>query len=143
MNITALKSADTQPRDTSDGQYTGVKVQTVTNDLKSGKFWFSYNIVKSPGDGHCIMHSIVNSLNVCAASGVTIYDVNGRVDLLNGLSEYINDKIYDTSFGDLVPVILTNALSVNLLIVEKNGVNYDVHFLDLHAIDSIILMIES
>ena len=96
------------------------------------------------------MHSVVNSLNVCAASGVTIYDVmkqltdetvrnsyryidfidgNDRVALLNGLSEYINDKIYDTSFGDLVPVILTNALSVNLLIVENNGVNYDVHFL--------------
>ena len=67
MNITALKSADTQPRDTSDGLYTGVKVQTVTNDLKSGKFWFSYNIVKSSGDGHCFMHSVVNSLNVCAA----------------------------------------------------------------------------
>ena len=129
MNITALKSADTQPRDTSDGQYT----------------------VKSPGDGHCIMHSVVNSLNVCAASGVTIYDVmkqltdemvrnyyryidfidgNDRVALLNRLSEYINDKLCDTSFGDLVPVILTNALSVNLLIVEKNGVNYDVHFLE-------------
>ena len=136
--------------DTSDGQYTGVKVQTVTNDLKSGKFWFSYYIVKSPGDGRFIMHSVVNSLNVCAASGVTISDVmkqltdetvrnsyryidfidgNGRVALLNVLSEYINDKIYDTSFGDLVPVILTNALSVNLLIVEKNGVNYDAHCL--------------
>ena len=65
----------TQPRDTFDGQYTGVEVQTVTNYLKSGKFWFSYNIIKSPGDAHCIMHSVVNSLNVCAASGVTIYDV--------------------------------------------------------------------
>ena len=60
---------------------------------------------------------------------IDFIDGNGRVALLNGLSEYINDKIYDTSFGDLVPVILTNALSVNLLIVENNGVNYDVHFL--------------
>ena len=30
--------------------------------LDNDKFWLTYNIVKSPADGHCFVHSIAKSL---------------------------------------------------------------------------------
>ena len=37
---------------------------------------------------------------------------------------------YDTSFGDLVPIIIANALSVNLLIIENNGSQFEVQLIE-------------
>ena len=119
------------------------------------KGWLNYNIVKSPGDGHCLIHSVLTSLNFglsaesnsnVNASGlfskltdetvkhvnryVDFIDGNGSESLLCGLDEYIHDRKYDTSFGDLVPIILSNALSVNLLIVTKNGSRFEINLIE-------------
>ena len=127
----------------------------IQNDLNSGVFWLNYNIVKSPGDGHCLIHSVLTSLNFglsaesnsnVNASGlfskltdetvkhanryVDFIDGNGSESLLCGLDEYIHDRKYDTSFGDLVPIILSNALSVNLLIVTKNGSRFEINLIE-------------
>ena len=45
---------------------------------------------------------------------VDFIDGNGRGSLLQGVNEYVNNRRYDTYFGDLVPIIIANALSVNL-----------------------------
>ena len=39
-------------------------------------------------------------------------------DLYCGLNAYVNYKVYDTSFGDLVPHIISNAIYVNITIVS-------------------------
>ena len=36
----------------------------VHKDLNCNTFWSNYTVVKSPGDGHCFIHSAANSLNV-------------------------------------------------------------------------------
>ena len=56
--------------------------------------------------------------------------MNGRGSLLQGLNEYVNNKRYDTSFGDLIPIIIANALSVNLLIIENNGSQFKVKLIE-------------
>ena len=37
---------------------------------------------------------------------VDFIDGNGRGYLLQGLNKYVNNRRYDTSFGDLVPIII-------------------------------------
>ena len=47
-------------------------------------------------------------------------DAEDRVmAITNCLHDYIVHQKYDTAFGDLVPIIIANALSVNLLIITR------------------------
>ena len=61
---------------------------------------------------------------------VDFIDGTGYGSLLQGLNEYANNRRYDTSFGDLVPTIIANALSVNLLIIENNGSQFEVQLIE-------------
>ena len=121
----------------------------ILKKLKCDAFWSKYKVVTSPGDGHCFIHAAVNSLNGIASASnfhvsvllkylldetvhnadryIDFIDGNGRESLLHGLNEYIHDRRYDTSFGDLVPIILANALSVNFLIIQNNGSHPEVN----------------
>ena len=115
-------------------------LRNVTDGLKNGEFWSKYEIVLSPGDGHCIMHSIYKCLNAHShnepASNVTMLleklrietiknahkyinyiDGSGTPALLDGLDKYIYNKVYDSSYGDLVPIIMANALLIDIIIV--------------------------
>ena len=47
--------------------------------------------------------------------------------LKNGLSQYVLHSNYNTSFGDLVPVIVANAIHLNVIILMKSGMNFTVH----------------
>ena len=90
-----------------------------------------------PPDGHCLLHavslSMVSQLEVSDTSvdmllklleeeiitNIEHYNafvVNEYKDkILQGMFSYINHRVYNTYFGDLVPLILCNALMVNLL----------------------------
>ena len=48
-------------------------------------------------------------------------DNNSRLKLFTYLNRYINNKVYDTSFGDLVPLIVANAIKMNLIIIDKTN----------------------
>ena len=43
--------------------------------------------------------------------------------LKNGLSQYVLHSNYNTSFGDLVPVIVANAIHLNVIILMKSGMH--------------------
>ena len=124
----------------------------ILNKLKCDAFWSKYKVMTSPGDGHCFIHAAVNSLNGIASASnfdvsvllkylfdetvhnadryIDFIDGNGRESLLHGLNEYVHDRRYDTSFGDLVPIILANALSVNFLIIQNNGSHPEVNVIE-------------
>ena len=57
---------------------------------------------------------------------IDFIDGNERESLVNGLNEYIGKKMYNTSFGYLIPVIAANAIAMNILIVDRNGCSYEV-----------------
>ena len=106
--------------------------------LLRGIFWNEYEIHKSPGDGHCLSHSVISSLHFQSSVNLTISElIQGIIDetstksdfykdfmkgslfdLYRGLNAYVNYKVYDTSFGDLVPHIISTAIHVNITIVS-------------------------
>ena len=128
----------------------------VHKDLNCNTCWYNHRVVKSPGDGHCFIHSAANYLNVNSSMPTPFEDVsvilkhlsdetvhhsdiyvdfidgNGRGSLQQGLHEYVNNSRYETSFGDLVPISIANALSVNLLIIENNGNQFEVQLIDCY-----------
>ena len=106
----------------------------------NGSFWEMYKIFESPRDGHCILHSVLRYSNHCCADDD--FTLSGIIEMLKSetidnrdfyiaaiqdkpfdilykeLLLYVNYIIYKTDFGDMVPIILSNALKRDIFIIE-------------------------
>ena len=94
-------------------------------------------ILRSPGDGHCLLYSLVSSWTnqlpqfspidlELVKSHIFIQPVQNadqylpflqptnRVSLFVGLRSYLINRHYNQAFGDIVPAIISNAFQVNL-----------------------------
>jgi len=99
-------------------------------------------ILKSPGDGHCLLHSVRNSWSIqlphlCPIdlehikANIYIETINNaddylpflqtsnRTSLFIGLRTYLINKHYNQFFGDIVPTIISNVYKVNLNIFSE------------------------
>ena len=57
----------------------------------------------------------------------TDFLINGTsTDLIYYMCLYLYDKVYDTPYGDMVPLVLANALGLNLIIISKSTMGYDI-----------------
>ena len=61
----------------------------IVNRLNDGSIWIDYEICKSPGDGHCFIHSVVSSLNSLVDSGNIIQ----YKSLVNALRKEVIDNL--------------------------------------------------
>ena len=115
-------------------------------DIKSNLDSGNYEIHKSPGDGHCLIYSVLRGMNsngtilvtqdiiIAIKNEIIIHSakympfmVNPSLEtLLSDMNAYLYKRKYDFSFGDLVPYILANALSINIAIVSKITDYHDV-----------------
>ena len=106
-------------------------------------------IEKSIPDGHCLLYSVICGMK-SQINCPKIYDLNEIVRLMyhetmsnldmytdfliNGTSTdliyymclYLYDKVYDTPYGDMVPLVLANDLGLNLIIISKSTMGYDI-----------------
>ena len=121
-------------------------VEFIKNQLKTGNFWCCHAVSKTVGDGHCFLYSVIDShnkqhpcrqnlhlddLKQLIVSEVENYSnryIAGTIGrcrnrLFHGLTRYIEFKEYDTNFGDLVSIITSNALALNVLIIEDSDGN--------------------
>ena len=98
----------------------------------------------SPADGHCLMHSILSCLRAkYGTDGLSIEDLlcilktecyenfNEYMPSFDGdlssffhlMYEYVDDIVNDSSFGDLVPIIMCNALNEVIVIIDETDTN--------------------
>ena len=63
--------------------------------------------------------------------------------LKNGLSQYVPHSNYNTSFGDFVPVIVANAIHLNVIILMKSGMNFTVHGICINQSVNSVLVVKS
>ena len=61
----------------------------------------------------------------------------------NGLSQYVLHSNYNTSFGDLVPVIVANAIHLNVIILMKSGMNFAVDGICIEQSVNSVLVVKS
>ena len=116
--------------------YAGIR-QTAGASLYST----SFNIHTSPGDGHCFFHFLLQCLNMCmpdmgmlffALKSIfksetmsishiytPIYRDASKTQLFAEMKLYVNNKIFKTLFGDLVPLVMANALESNVIVIKK------------------------
>ena len=59
------------------------------------------------------------------------------------LNNFVLHSNYNTSFGDLVPVIVANTIHLNVIILMKSGINFTVHGICIHQSDSSVLVVKS
>ena len=123
------------------------KKQRVLDEISSGIFWNQYKRLDSPRDGHCFIHTLINSFNsqfpdkLCMfynqlleiIEEETLRNINMYSEFLeNGshtvtieyMRRYISDKMYGTAYGDSVPLIAACGIKRNIFIVEKIGNGY-------------------
>ena len=114
--------------------------------LNDKTFWSLYRFVKSPADGHCLIHSLVTvleSLNheikdcstllynlrcECIYNYVMYLqyfdgDIN---EFLYEMEQHINHGVSGTGFCDIVPVIMANVLKIPIIIIDKTYIFYQV-----------------
>jgi exonuclease III len=106
-----------------------------------------WQINKSKGDGHCLLYSVDSSLcnQFPNFPPVDIETIKARIfietvknteyylpflqtssksALSAGLGDYLIKKQYNNDFGDLVPCIIANALSIKLNILDEDQTGY-------------------
>ena len=129
-------------------------------------FWDNYNIFNSPGDGHCLLYSVVTSYNnqldrvdklsINNLKHIMYKEVQDNFyinyhefcvnpsydDFYKELGEYIELKRFNSTVGDMSPLIIAKALNIGIIICEsvtvdncvtnngiiviyKNGMHYD------------------
>ena len=107
--------------------------------LNDKTFWSIYKLIISPGDGHCLMHSLVTTLNYlnhdiknyctlpenlrweCVRNQwMYLSDFDGNVnDFHDEIEHFINNRIYDTGFCELIPGIMSNVLNNTITVIDK------------------------
>ena len=107
--------------------------------------------VPTPGDGHCLLHAVRRSWEVQTHSPVPSLEVmlselhrealvnNGRyknffcgpyLQYKDQMYSYLYNKVFDTTFVDLVPLMVCNSLRISLCIFnERNDGHLD--FIDV------------
>ena len=110
--------------------------------LDNGILQNNFRVIISPGDGCCLLHSLSLSLKsqFPDSHAISINELinffkkeailhkerylsafgnNSSNSLLHGLSEYINNRVYDSVFGDIVPQLLADSLGIDICILYK------------------------
>ena len=96
-------------------------------------------ILQTPGDGHCFIHAVLASWRHQQPTlkqldhhkvGCSLFleilhhaerynSFREGSNTLHEMNKYIRYKAYNSEFGDLVPFVLSNALNINVKILEK------------------------
>ena len=95
----------------------------------------------SPGDGHCLLYTVITSLYHQLSINMDLHalkchifiEIVSNLDhylgfLSNGklqseLRQYIIYKRYDTALGDILPLVIANCLLINLIILDERKSN--------------------
>ena len=101
-----------------------------------------HQIITTPGDGHCLLHAIrlswshqldipppslhhlqcaifVEALNNYDVYQAFLHQSHDKITYIKCMSDYILKKCYNSDFCDMVPLMLSNALSLDLTIFNK------------------------
>ena len=108
-------------------------------------------VIKQPGDGHCIIHSVRASLSMSRIAAIPSYEgllQMLRFEIMNNLgyykefvneadqenadieadvNRYIHEKAYGNDTMDLIIYALANCLCVELRIFERSGQHYTLY----------------
>ena len=149
-NIGLGNAADNEsPHRDNNHCLTDVTPHHVKQCLDNHTFWVKYFIKPSTGDGHCFIYSLRDSYNSQlkympntksslllkklesetlknARLYSTVKPNKPQAVLLDKMKQYIDYKNYKTLFGDMVPLIMCNALNINLIVISKHNTGYDV-----------------
>ena len=132
-----------QPNEIAENDFPNDRnlVDIVKEAIQTNNVFDFFKIYISPGDGHCFLHSIVRYLNICMPNMImslsalksiirsettsnshiynSIYRGSSTTQLFAEMELYVNNRIFETLFGDLVPLVVANALNSNVIIINK------------------------
>ena len=120
-----------------------------------GNFWNHCWTKNSPPDGHCLLHSVQTAvktqllprveLTPCQLLEIIYEEFDQNIEwyrsfvmnsdpgaFYDGYKKFAEFKQYATEFGDLVPIIICNALNICLVLISDDG-GLNVQIIDARA----------
>ena len=117
----------------------------VRDSIKMNTILKHFEIHASPGDGHCFLHSVLRLFNMLTYTSMIslseslsdiksetisnsatytpfytpFYNDSSFTQLISEMKMFVENIIYDTRFGDMVPLITANVLATNIIIIYK------------------------
>ena len=145
VSVNDLDASDINFRPTKELSQENLVRSDLNSLVNSQNFWSKFVLQASKGDGHCLLYSIITS--AVSQIGITVELVklkqsitseiyqnfktylpaiegNSFNVLENQMKEYIDDKVYDSSFGDIVPVVCSKVLNIGLCIFSSRDNRY-------------------
>ena len=111
----------------------------------------NFTIVKCKADGHCLIEAVLRGIHqikgetcnkkqfICQLRSAALKyydahpDVVGEVNSYETeMNNYLDRKIYNSDFGDLVPYIIAESFGINLHVFSSNGITFK-HSLSIHS----------
>ena len=123
------------------------------SEINFEELWSSYKTEDVIGDGHCLISALSKSLksqhNIMISNDeilrevdnesrthqnkyLPLFENNSETIFRYEMNEYIVNKRWDSSVGDLIPVMLRDALALSIVIIFKDGMNYYCHKLPFY-----------
>ena len=117
----------------------------VRDSIKMNTTLKHFEIHASPGHGHCFLHSVLRFYNMSTYTDmislselladiksetisnsatytpfyIPFYNDSSFTQLNSEMKMFVENKIDDTRFGDMVPLITANVLATNIIIIYK------------------------
>ena len=101
--------------------------------LNAGEFWKYFTRMSTSKDGHCLVHSLIKSfksqycIEYCHKDLLfkirqettdfisyykTLINIGSTLEMQRLLCVHIDAKNYDTPFGDVLPLVLSNVMNM-------------------------------
>ena len=90
-----------------------------------------------PAAPKLIEEALITSLQGEVSSNVIKYvgflNDNSSLNLFSEMKWYVKWKVYDTLFGDAVPLILANVLQMNIILIIAENSTFDCHIVEYES----------
>ena len=90
-----------------------------------------------PAAPKLIKEALITSFQGEVSSNVIKYvgfrNDNSSLNLFSEMKSYVKWKVYDTLFGDAVPLILANVLQMNIIIIKAENSTFDCYIVEYKA----------
>ena len=120
----------------------------IGQEINDGTFWKKYHIQNVPADGLCLTHSTQKGYNVTQLKDLNLDDMlkgiknetilnrslyanvyQNQEDLIMEMNNYIENNYYDSTFGDILPNIISKFLNINIAIIIKDRYDYRIEII--------------
>ena len=94
-------------------------------------------------DNNALSHALINEVITNRIKYLPYINETSLAEVIIGLDPYLMNRTYNTTFGDLVPVIVANAVGLNIITLTKNGSEFCTQSIEVDHSDKSVIIVKT